>query len=115
MFFFRNSLQFYRGKAYDITEEFDEILKQNALKILKAKSTSGWKSTIRRIASPAFGQPFKCVGVLFILVHWGEFNNLLINMINIFKESKSSIEPRLAPVFVGFIQVQIVNSYTKPI
>lgn len=109
---FRNSLQFYRGKKYDITDEFDEILKQNCLKTLKAKTSSGWRSTLRRIASPAFGQPFKCVGILFILVHWGEFNNLLINMIHIFRESKSTIEPRLAPVFVGCIQVKIVISFT---
>jgi len=63
-FIFRKSLQFYRGKDCDISVEFNEILKQNAEKASKAK---GWRSTIKRIASPAFGRPFKCVGVLLLV------------------------------------------------
>ena len=89
-----------------MTEEFNEIVKQNEVKTAMATSDSGWKNTLKRIASPAFGQPFKCVGIIFILIQWGELNNLMINMISIFKDSKSSIDPELAPVFVGCIQVK---------
>jgi hypothetical protein len=59
----------------------------------------------RRILSPAFGKPFRCVGVIFLMNQWGEFTNLVMNMISIFRESKSSIEPELAPVVVGVVQV----------
>jgi hypothetical protein len=61
----RKSLQFYRGKDCDISVEFNEILKQNADKASKAKC---WRSTIKRIASPAFWRPFKCVGVLLLVL-----------------------------------------------
>ena len=67
---------------------------------------SGWKSTLRRIGSPAFGRPFKCVGVLLIIIQWGELHNVVINMISIFKDPGSSIDPELAPVVVGCIQVE---------
>ena len=78
---------------------------QNGKKSTLAKCSSGWKSTFKQIASPAFGRPFLCVGVLYLIMQWGEFNNLVIHMIGIFKDSKSSIEPELAPVFVGCVQV----------
>ena len=104
---FRKSLQFYRGQDYDITEEFEEISSQNQKKALLAQHSSGWKSTLKRFTSSAFGRPFLCIGVLYLIMQWGEFNNLTIHMISIFRDSKSSIEPELAPVFVGCIQVKM--------
>jgi hypothetical protein len=77
----------------------------------KARASKGWTTTLRRLASPAFGRPFSCIGVLFLIQQWGEFNNLLIHMIEIFRESKTSVETELAPVIVGSIQVQICSSY----
>jgi|LakMenEpi03Aug12_release.lakeMendotaPanAssembly.Ray.scaffolds.fasta_scaffold1278020_1 hypothetical protein len=62
-------------------------------------------TSLRRLASPAFGRPFLCVGVLFIITQWGELTNLVIHMISIFREANSSIDPELAPVFVGIVQV----------
>ena len=103
----RKSLQFYRGRDYDITTEFGEILKQNEEKFSRSKCDSGWTASVKRIASPAFGRPFFCIGVLFLINQCGEFTNLVIHMINIFREAKSSIEPELAPVFVGIVQVWI--------
>jgi hypothetical protein len=57
-------------------------------------------TSLRRLASPAFGRPF-----LFIITQWGELTNLVIHMISIFREANSSIDPELAPVFVGIVQV----------
>jgi hypothetical protein len=73
---------------------------------------SGCMTSLRRLASPAFGRPFLCVGVLFIINQWGELTNLVIHMISIFREANSSIDPELAPVFVGIVQVLLtVNSH----
>ena len=109
----RKSLQFYRGQKYDIAEEFEEIFSLNEKKALLAQHSSGWKSTLKRLTSWAFGRPFLCIGVLSLIMQWGEFNNLTIHMISIFRESKSSIEPELAPVFVGCIQVMNTKKNTK--
>ena len=103
----RKSLQFYRGHEYDIAEEFDEIFSHNQKKALQAQHSRGWKSTLKRLTSSAFGRPFLCIGVLSLILQWGESTNLTIHMISIFREYKSSIEPELAPVFVGLIQVKI--------
>jgi hypothetical protein len=34
-----------------------------------------------------------------------------MNMISIFRESKSSVEAELAPVFVGIVQVGVLENY----
>jgi hypothetical protein len=72
---------------------------------LQAKSGSSWIAAWKQIFSPAFGRPFMRVGVIIMLNKCNEYNNLVLNMISIFRESKSSIEPELAPVFVGIVQV----------
>jgi hypothetical protein len=48
-----------------------------------------------------------CIGVLCLINQCGEYTNLFIHMINIFKEANSSIDPELAPVFVGILQVRL--------
>jgi len=106
LLFCRNSLQFYRGADYDITEELNQIIQLNKEKALHNKNRKSWTTTFRRIFSSAFGKPFLMIGVIRILNQWGESSNLTINMIQIFRDSNSSVEPELAPVFVGVIQVQ---------
>jgi hypothetical protein len=58
------------------------------------------------LLSPSFTKPFICIGALRVFSQWGEMAILMVYMITIFKQSKSSIEPELAPVFVGVIQVR---------
>ena len=106
---YRKSLQFYRGGDYDITEEFEEIFSQNEKKAVLTQHSSGWKLILKRLTSSAFGQPFLCIGVLYLIMQWGEFDNMTIHMISIFSESKSSIDPEFAPVFVSCIMVKILN------
>ena len=102
----RKSLQFARGKDYDISEEFDELSKQIEKKAV-ARVATGWTTTIRRIFSSAFFRPFSCVGILFLIQQWGEFSNLMIHMIEIFRDSNLTVvEPTLAPVIVGSVQVK---------
>ena len=112
---FSKSLQFYRGSNYDIAEELNEIFQRHEEKSLQSKDKNGCCSSIQRIISPAFGRPFFIVGVIFLLNQWGEFTNLVMNMIQIFKDSKSSIEPELAPVFVGVVQVNVCFSFISSI
>jgi len=101
------SLQFYRGRNFDITQEFNEIIKQKEAKdlLVNTRSKNGCCSSLRRIFSPAFGRPFMVIGIIQILNFIGVYTVLLFNMINIFKEAQSSINPQLAPVFVGIVQV----------
>ena len=68
----------------------------------------GLASTLGRLCSPSFTRPFLCIGALRVFSQWGEMCILLVYMITIFKQSKSSIEPELAPVFVGIIQVNFL-------
>jgi hypothetical protein len=105
------SLQFYRGKDYNIDAEFSEILKQNEAKNNQIRansgsgSPSGCSSAIRRIFSPAFGKPYMVVGILQLLNNWGVYTILMINMIDIFRDSATSIPADQAPIYVGVIQV----------
>ena len=102
------SLQFYRGKTYNIEEELSEILKQNEAKNNQIKASGagpGCFSVIKRIFSPAFGKPCLVVGVLQLLNNWGVYTILMINMIEIFRGSATSIPADQAPVYVGILQV----------
>jgi MFS family permease len=107
------SLQFYRGPNFDISEEFDEIIQMKEAKNLECQTRGGNGpcSSFRRLLSPIFFRTFMIVGIIQLLTTLGVYSILVFNMINIFKDAKSSIEPELAPVFVGVVQV--VHSYIK--
>jgi SP family facilitated glucose transporter-like MFS transporter 8 len=107
------SLQFYRGPNFDIREEFDEIIQMKEANNMEfqTKGGNGSCSSFRRLLSPAFFRPFMMVGIIQLLTNLGVYSILVFNMINIFKDAKSSIEPELAPVFVGVVQV--VHSFIK--
>jgi hypothetical protein len=45
------------------------------------------------------------VGIIQLLNNFGVYTVLVLNMINIFNDAKSSFEPELAPVFVSIVQV----------
>ena len=72
----KKSLQFFRGKNYDVTEELIEIQKKHESKMHGASKKS-WKTLIGRIFSIAFLKPFSCVGVLFSLSPWVGGNSLM--------------------------------------
>ncbi len=112
------SLQFYRGPDFDISAELDEIIQRKEAKDLEIKTGSGNGCclTFQRLFSPAFFRPFIVVGIIQLLNNFGVYTVLVLNMINIFKDAKSSIEPELAPVFVGIVQVnysEIFISFIK--
>ena len=103
------SLQLYRGKTYEIEKELSEILKQNEAKNNKIKASgagTGHFSVIKRIFSPAFGRPYLVVGVLQLLNSWGVYTILMLNMIDIFHGSATSIPADQAPVYGGILHVK---------
>jgi hypothetical protein len=85
--------------------EFDEIFQQNASKQELISKHGGVKNTLKRLASKAFWRPFMSVGVIGVILQLGEYCNIMLYMISIFKQTNSSIEPQLAPVIAGSIQV----------
>ena len=107
----RKSLQFFRGSAYDITEEINEIKEKHESKLeLQGKSKS-WIWPFQKIVSPAFFKPFSCIGVTHMLTEMSGFNIMVIYMIKILKDSGSSIDPNLCPIIVGSIRIVFAGTY----
>jgi hypothetical protein len=52
----------------------------------------------RRLASPAYLRPFMCLGFIKLFMTWGGINILMTYMVNVFRDSKSSIDPELGPI-----------------
>merc|ERR1711988_395560 len=76
----KKSLQFFRGKKYDITKEFNEISERHESKLRNTEKLS-WKFKLQRIFSMAFWRPWSCVGILWIFNTW--------NGLDIFSNSKN--------------------------
>ena len=100
-FLSRKALQFYRGAQYDISEEIGEMNEKHLSKLANVQSS--W----RRLFSMSFLRPFLCVGVLAILSLASGFNVVSIYMIEILRDSGSTVNPNLAPIIVGTIRLII--------
>ena len=105
------SLQFFRGKNYDITEEFDEIRLKHESKKSQQKENQSWKFTVQRIFSSAFFKPFSCVGIIYVINTWSGFNCLLVYMIEILEKTGSNIDPNIGPIIVGSIRLAFAGNY----
>ena len=68
----KKSLEFFRGEAYDITEEMNEIVEKRDSKRTETNSSS----TLKRMTASrkAFLKPFSCIGILYLLGSWTGFN-----------------------------------------
>ena len=100
----KKSLQFFRGKHYDITEEFNEIQWKHELKKNQNKQKS-WKFVIQRMFSMAFFKPFSCVGILHMMNTLLGFNPLLTYTIEILDEAGSNIDPHMGLIIIGSIRI----------
>ena len=101
----RKSLQFFRGSEYDVTEEIEEIKNKHSAKLEQQGECKSWSWTLQRLFSTSFLRPFSCIGILYMLVTWNGFNNMLVYMIQILQESGSTISPDLGPTIVGSIRI----------
>ena len=106
----KKSLQFFRGKNYDITEELNEIRQRHEK---KESSSQTWKFVIKRIFSKAFLKPFSCIGILSIINTWGGFSQIQVFTIEILEKSGSSIDPWLGPMIAGFIRIAFAGMYVN--
>ena len=100
----KESLQFFRGKSYNITDEYDEIQQKHESK-KGQHSKSWWKFTIKQIFSSAFFKPFLSIGVVFALNEWSGFGPLLTYTFEIFDETGSSVDPGIGLVVIASIRV----------
>ena len=67
----QKSLEFFRGEAYDIAEEMNEIVAKR-----DSKRTENRTSTLKRMTDSrkAFWKPFSCIGILYLMGSWTGFN-----------------------------------------
>ena len=100
----KKSLKFFRGKTYDISDEFNEIKQKHESK-QNENTNQSWKFTLQRIFSMAFLKPFSCVGILYIINAFNGFSQIQIFIIEILEKSGSSIDPKLAPIVVGLFRL----------
>ena len=108
IFFFRKSLQFFRGYDYDITEEFSEIEEKHESK----KVFQGTKKVpmIKSILSLSFLKPFSCVGVLFITAEFSGYQAFMSYMFRVLKDSGFTLDLGLGPIIVGCIRLFVAGS-----
>jgi len=91
------SLQWYRGKRYNVTEELNEIVKKKE----ENKKIPGFKEKIDIVFSRSFLRALSCSGVPFAMAQFTGISALVLFMVNMFQEAGLSFDPKLAPVLVG--------------
>ena len=79
----RAALQWCRGEHFDITEEFDEIVKKKEEE--SKTKTSNFNEKIQTIFSLTFLKCFCCSGVLFFLCQFTGITSLVVFMTNVFE------------------------------
>ena len=100
----KQSLQFFRGKSYNITDEYDEIQQKHESK-QSQRSKNWWKFTIKKIFSSAFFKPFLCIGIVFALNEWSGFITMMTYTFEIFDEMGSSVDLGIGLVVIASIRV----------
>ena len=106
----QQSLQFFRGEKYDISEEFNEIQQKHETKKTQYKEKS-WKFVLKRICSSAFLTPFTCVGILYSLAAWSGFSPLVTYTFEILDKAGTSIEPGIGLIIIGSIRIVFAGTY----
>ena len=106
----RKSLQFFRGKLYDISDELNEIQQKHESKQVHSNNNS-WKFTIKRIFSAAFLKPFSCVGILYCMNSWLGFSPLLTYTFEILDKAGSKIDTGLGLIVIGSIRIAFAGMY----
>ena len=108
----RKSLQFFRGKHYDESEELNEIKQKHESK-QKENTGQSWSFVVKRIFSMAFLKPFLCVGILHLNNTWGGFTQLQIFMLDILERSGSTINPKMGPIVIGVTRLIFAGYFSS--
>ena len=91
----------YPNEIEEIIQSKNEKNKQETYEPKKR----GLLSLLRVMTSKTFLRPFSCAGVLYLMAQLTGVSTMVLYMTNIFQDSGSSIDPRLAPVIVAGIRV----------
>ena len=94
------SLQFFRGKKYNVFDEINDIQLKHDLQ----KQFSCYLK-VRPKFSKAFLKPFSCVGILHMMNTLLGFNPLLTYTIEILDEAGSNIDPHMGLIIIGSIRI----------
>ena len=103
----KKSLQYFRGKEFDVTNEINEIQEKH----LEKQSSMGnsWDRTLRRLLSPAFLKPFSCIGVIWSLNMLSGFPVFANYQYDFMEMSGSDITPSIAPMTIGIIRLLLIG------
>ena len=91
------SMQWYRGRDYDVTEEIMEIVEKKKEKSVEKRRSSDIYQTLQTLVSVSFLRPFSCAGILYILAQWTGISTMVFYMTNIFQVLTSCV------ILVGYI------------
>ena len=95
-----DSLRFYRGPNFDISDEIDEIHKKH----LSKPESKSVVMLLKRIFSSAFLKPYMCIGIIEALFNISGFEITLVYMVDLLRETGSGIDPYLGPVIIGAVR-----------
>ena len=99
----KRALQFFRGKNYDISSEFNEIRKKELEKMEISKHSKTF--ILSRFFSPAFWKPFSCIGTLYFLHVFDGFTPLIVYLVTFINETGSNFDPHGGPVYLGLFRI----------
>ena len=102
-----NSLKYFRGEQYDISEEISEIQLKHLTKNANVKNKLTW--TLQRLCSKAFWKPFSCIGIIWtlsVLSGTFVFSNYLYD---IMEESGSETPLSTVTMTVGIIRLVLAG------
>jgi len=106
------SLQWYRGPTYDISKEYNELIEK---KKTDKQSDGGIRNLIKTVKSPTFLKAMMSGSVLMFCNQFTGIPSLIVFMTNVFKDSGSTVDPKLAPVIVTSVRVlfTFISSMTQ--
>ena len=110
---FRKALQFYRGPDFNIDDEFNIMVEQDAKDKKKAaEEETNWKTTAKKIGSPTFLKPYSIIGVLYVLLNLAGWNVITSYMVEILGKSGSIVPKEDVPPIYGNTALVIAGKET---
>nr|XP_045595879.1 facilitated trehalose transporter Tret1-like isoform X1 [Procambarus clarkii]XP_045595880.1 facilitated trehalose transporter Tret1-like isoform X1 [Procambarus clarkii]XP_045595881.1 facilitated trehalose transporter Tret1-like isoform X1 [Procambarus clarkii]XP_045595882.1 facilitated trehalose transporter Tret1-like isoform X1 [Procambarus clarkii]XP_045595883.1 facilitated trehalose transporter Tret1-like isoform X1 [Procambarus clarkii]XP_045595884.1 facilitated trehalose transporter T len=94
----RQSMQYFRGKSYDIEQEMQE-LKQSL------KDSSDVKVTLKDLSTPYILKPLLITLALMVFQQLSGTNAVIYNLNIIFEDSGSTLSDDMSSIIVGVVQV----------
>jgi len=95
------SLQWYRGRNYDISEELNEILTKKE----EDQKSGTLKEKVEGVFSFTFLKCLSCSGILLLWENFTGISSLVVFMTNVLEASGLTFNPKLAPIIIGGIRV----------